>query len=165
MLMTAMITALMTLQAAAGGVVWEQAAAPVPAAEAPAAPAPDLPDWAKADPFAWERAQCSPLVRGDEGMGACQARVRADLFAVLGDTLPDALRPAAQLTDCGPRPDGNYALACNAPRREPAIPPPPEQDCRTRPLRQGQGVAWTQDCRPLGSSDQGGLRVRLGGRD
>lgn len=166
MLMTAVIAAVLMMQSAPGGVVWEQAAPTTPAAEAsPSAPPPDLPDWAKADPFAWERAQCSPLVRGPEDMGACQARVRADLFAVLGDDLPDGLRPTAQLTDCGPQPDGNYALACNAPRREPAIRQAPEQDCRTRPQRRGQGVAWTQDCRPLNSSDQEGLRLKIGGRD
>ena len=164
MSMTALIAAVMMLQSAPGVVIWDQPP-PSAAPEAPSAPLPELPDWAKADPFAWERAQCSPLVRGTEDMGACQARVRADLYAVLGDDLPDGLRPAAQLTDCGPRPDGNYALACNAPRREPAVRQAPEQDCRTRPQRQGQGVAWTQDCRPLGSSDQEGLRLRIGGRD
>ncbi len=165
MLMTAVIAAVLMMQSAPGAVVWEQTAAPTPTIEAPAAPLPDLPDWAKTDPFAWERAQCSPLVRGNEDMGACQTRVRADLFAVLGDDLPDGLRPAAQLTDCGPQPDGNYALACNAPRREPAVRQAPEQDCRTRPQRQGQGVAWTQDCRPLNSGDQDGLRLKIGGRD
>lgn len=164
MLLHAMIAAVMTLQTAPGGVVWEQAPTTAPA-EAPTAPLPDLPDWAKSDPFAWERSQCSPLVRGNEEMGACQSRVRADLFAVLGDDLPEGLRPSAQLTDCAPRPDGQYALACNAPRRESAIQTAPEQDCRTRPQRQGQGVAWTQDCRPLNSSDQEGLKIRLGGRD
>lgn len=163
--LNAVIAAVMMLQTAPGGVVWEQPATPAPAAEAAAAPLPDLPDWARADPFAWERSQCSPLVRGDEEMGACQARVRADLFAVLGDDLPEGLRPSTQMTDCSPQPDGNYALACNAPRRESAIRQAPEQDCRTRPQRQGQGVAWTQDCRPLSSSDQEGLRIRLGGRD
>lgn len=166
-MLTAVIAAVMALQSAPGTVVWEQPAAPTPAeADTPARALPELPDWARADPFAWERAQCSPLVRGAEEMGACQTRVRGDLFAVLGDDLPDALRPSAQMTDCGPQPDGNYALACNAPRREPAIRPAPEQDCRTRPERQGSGgVAWTQDCRPLSSSDQDGLRLRLGGRD
>ena len=165
MLLNAVIAAVMMLQSAPGGVVWEQPATPA-AAATPAAPLPDLPDWAKADPFAWERAQCSPLVRGAEDINACQGRVRADLFAVLGDDLPEALRPSAQMTDCSPQPDGNYALACNAPRREPAIRQAPEQDCRTRPQRQGSGgVGWTQDCRPLSSSEQEGLRIRLGGRD
>lgn len=166
-MLTAVIVAVAAFQSAPGTVVWEQPAAPEPAAAvAPAQPLPDLPGWAKADPFAWERAQCSPLVRGPEEMGACQARVRADLFAVLGDDLPEGLRPSIQMTDCSPQPDGNYALACNAPRREPAIRPAPELDCRSRPQRQGSGgVAWTQDCRPLSSSDQDGLRVRLGGRD
>lgn len=166
MLLNVMIAAVMMLQVAPGGVVWEQPASPTPTAEAPAAPVPDLPDWAKADPFGWERAQCSPLVRGDEEMTTCQARVRADLFAVLGDDLPEGLKPSPTPLDCGPQPDGNYALACNAPRREPAIQQAPEQDCRTRPQRQGSGgVAWTQDCRPLSSGEQDGLRIRLGGRD
>ena len=164
-MLNALIAGLLMFQTAPGAVVWETPAQSAPAADAVTAPLPDLPDWARSDPFAWERAQCSPLVRGDEAMGACQARVRADLFAVLGDELPEALRPSQEPLDCGPQPDGNYALACNAPRREPAIRQAPEQDCRTRPQRQGQGVAWTQDCRPLSSGEQEGLRVRLGGRD
>ena len=164
--LNAVIAAVVMLQSAPGGVVWEQPTAPAPTAEVASRPLPDLPEWAKADPFAWERAQCSPLVRGAEEMSACQVRVRGDLFAVLGDDLPGALRPSAQMTDCGPQPDGNYALACNAPRREPAIRQAPEQDCRTRPQAQGSGgVGWTQDCRPLSSSDQDGLKIRLGGRD
>ena len=98
-------------------------------------------------------------------METCQARVRGDLQAALGDDLPDGLRTSPRLTDCSPQPDGAYALACNAPRPEPAIRPVVEQDCRTRPQRQGESMAWTQDCRPLTSNEQDGLRIRIGGRD
>lgn len=164
MTLTAMMVGLLMAQSATGAVVWETPSAPVVAAT-PDRAAPDLPDWARADPFAWERSQCSPLVRGDEPMQTCQSRVRGDLYAALGDNLPAGLRPAAELTDCGPQPDENYATACNAPRREPAIRPTPEQDCRSRPQRQGQGVAWTQDCRPLREGERETLRLRLGGND
>ncbi len=164
MTVTAILAAWLMAQSAPGAVVWETQPAPV-VSVAPDRAAPDLPDWARADPFAWERSQCSPLIRGAEPMDTCQSRVRNDLYAALGDDLPAGLRPSTELTDCSPQPDGNYAMVCNAPRREPVIRPAPEQDCRTRPQRQGQGVAWTQDCRPLSQSDSDGLKFRLGGRD
>ena len=62
-------------------IVWSAPKAePTPIVVTPApAPTIDLPDWARADPYAWERAQCSPLLRGDEDLQACQARVRVAL--------------------------------------------------------------------------------------
>ncbi|MES2835498.1 MAG: hypothetical protein V4707_12410 [Pseudomonadota bacterium] len=74
--------------AAAGTIAWSE---PAPVVEAPAvAPPPPLPAWALADPFGWERAQCSPMIRKDATLEACQARVRTDLAANLGDA---CLRP------------------------------------------------------------------------
>lgn len=151
--------------AAAGTIAWSEPAPVV--AEAPAAPAPPtLPAWALADPFAWERAQCSPLIRKDATLEACQARVRTDLAANLGDALPAALRPAA-VQECRRTEDG-YAVDCGAPERpgrsEPVL---REQDCGTRMVRQREGgAAFTSDCRPVAGEERDeGLRIRLGGND
>lgn len=150
--------------AAAGSIAWSE---PAPAVEAPvAAAAPPLPAWALADPFAWERAQCSPMIRKDTTLEACQARVRTDLAANLGDALPAALRPPA-VQECRRTEDG-YAVNCGAPARpgrsEPVL---REQDCSTRMVRQREGgAAFTSDCRPVaGEERQDGLRIRLGGSD
>ena len=43
-----------------------------------------LPEWAKADPFAFERARCSALVRGETPLNVCQAEVRRLLEGVSG---------------------------------------------------------------------------------
>lgn len=151
--------------AAAGSIAWSEPAPPV-AEAAPAPPPPTLPAWALADPFAWERAQCSPLIRKDATMEACQARVRTDLAANLGDALPAALRPAA-VQECR-RTEEGYAVDCGAPERpgrsEPVL---REQDCGTRMVRQREGgAAFTSDCRPVGSGEgEDGLRIRLGGND
>lgn len=150
--------------AAAGTIAWSE---PAPVAEAvPVAAPPPLPAWALADPFAWERAQCSPLIRKDATIEACQARVRTDLAANLGDALPAALRPAA-VQECRRTEDG-YAVDCGAPERpgrsEPVL---REQDCGTRMVRQREGgAAFTSDCRPVtGEERDEGLRIRLGGND
>lgn len=150
--------------AAAGTIAWSE---PAPVVEAaPVAPPPPLPAWALADPFAWERAQCSPLIRKDATMEACQARVRTDLAANLGDALPAALRPAA-VQECR-RTEGGYAVDCGAPERpgrsEPVL---REQDCGTRMVRQREGgAAFTSDCRPVtGEERDQGLRIRLGRND
>lgn len=150
---------------AAGTIAWQEAA-PV-AVEAPAAtPPPSLPAWALADPFGWERAQCSPLIRKDATMEACQARVRVDLAANLGDDLPAALRPPS-MQECRRTEDG-YAVDCGAPDR-PGRPSPVlrEQNCGTRMVRQREGgAAFTSDCRPAaGEEGEDGLSIRLGGRD
>jgi hypothetical protein len=150
--------------AAAGTITWNQPAPVV--VETPPAPPPLLPAWALADPFAWERAQCSPLIRKDATLGACQARVRTDLAANLGDALPTALRPPA-VQECRRTEDG-YAVDCGAPER-PGRPAPVlrEQDCGTRMVRQREGgAAFTSDCRPVTGEERGeGLRIRLGGSD
>ena len=60
--MLALVAAVILQQAAPGQVVWQEPAPPEPVvAEAPAAPA--LPDWARADPYGYERSECSPLMR------------------------------------------------------------------------------------------------------
>lgn len=151
--------------AAAGTITWNQPA-PVVAAAPPATPPPTLPAWALADPFGWERAQCSPMIRKDATLEACQARVRTDLAANLGDALPAALRPAA-VQECRRTEDG-YAVDCGAPERPgQSAPVLREQDCGTRMVRQREGgAAFTSDCRPVGGQQgRDGLRIRLGGNN
>lgn len=162
-MLTALATALVLQQA----VVWET---PAPAAEAEpveiAAPVSDLPAWALADPFAWERSQCSPLV-SREPVDVCQSRVRVELAAALGDRLPAGLRPVGEPVPClaTPGDDGAYPVQCGLPERQAAATVTPTvPDCRSRPQRQGGSVAFVTDCRPQGES-QGGLSFRLGGRD
>lgn len=169
--MLAAVLALMLQQTATGQVVWNEPAPP-PAAVAPAAPTThNLPDWARADPFGYERSECSPLIRkADETQEACQARVRIELASDLGGALPAALRPAAAPDSCRQEAAGDrYAVQCGAPTRN-AAPTVAleEQTCDTRPQVQPQGgVAWTQECRPASGvrrEDQG-LKIHLGGRD
>ena len=150
-------------------VVWEEPALVVEPEPAPivAAAQVELPAWAIADPFSWERSQCSPLVRGDVPLEICQARVRAELSAALGDRLPAGLRPADEPAPCQATPDesGAYPVQCGVPeRRAAAIVTPTITDCRSRPQRQGGSVAFVTDCRPEGQNE-GGLSFRLFGKD
>ena len=158
------------LPAATGQVVWETPA-PVEAAEPAAVELPPIPDSARADPWGYERAECSPLIRsGQETLEACQARVRVTLAAHLGADLPAGLAPAGAVDECRQAAAGDrYALQCGAPSR-PQRPATvlEERSCETRPRVQAAGgVAWTEECRPaIGvGRDEGGLRVRLGGKD
>lgn len=166
--MLAAIFAAATLQQAAGqAVVWNEA--PPPAVEAPpAAAAPAIPDWARADPYAYERSECSPLIRkADESQEACQARVRAVLAANLGDALPAGLKPAGAPDSCQ-RTGDRYAVQCGAPSRpDRAAALPAERTCTTRPVVTGQGaVSYEQDCSVGQTPDQqDGLRIRLGDDD
>lgn len=170
MLAAVFASVLMMQQAASGQVVWN---APPPAQpETPAVAAPPIPDWARADPFGYERSECSPLIRkADETMEACQARVRTVLAANLGDALPRGLMPANAADQCRQEAAGDrYAMQCGAPSRTtPAGPVLQERSCETRPQARAQGgIAWQQDCRPTGAqsdSEDEGLRIRLGGRD
>lgn len=172
--MLAVVFALVLQQAvpaATGQVVWE---APAPTETAPAAATaeiPAIPESARVDPYGYERAECSPLIRkAEESMEACQARVRVALAAHLGDALPAGLAPAGAPDECRQEAAGDrYALQCGAPRRadRPAA-ALEERTCETRPRAQPQGgVAWTEECRPAGGGREtdDGLRVRLGGRD
>ncbi len=157
----------MVLQQAAGGVVVWETPAPAPAAVETAAPVPnDLPAWALADPFGWERSQCSPLV-SREPLDACQARVRSELSAALGDRAPADLRPSGEPVPCRAAPDdsGAYPVQCGAPeRRAAATVTPTIPDCRPRATRQGGSVAFVTDCRDDSAGSEG-LSFRLFGRD
>lgn len=168
--MLAVVFAVMLQQAATGQVVWETPAPP-PAEIVAAADLPPIPDSARADPWGYERAECSPLIRkAEESMEACQARVRITLAAHLGDALPAGLAPTGTPDECRREAAGDrYALQCGAPSR----PDRPttvleERSCETRPRVQPQGgVAWTEECRPASGvrADDEGLKIRLGGRD
>ncbi len=170
--MLAVVFAVMLQQAApaaTGQVVWQTPAAPEPVAAV--AEAPPIPDSARADPWGYERAECSPLVRkATESMEACQSRVRTALAANLGEALPAGLAPAGAPEQCRQEAAGDrYALQCGAPSR-PDRPTAAleERACETRPrVQPSGGVAWTEECRPAsGRQDEDeGLRIRLGGRD
>lgn len=169
MLVTAL--AVLVFQQVPGAVVWDpRPELPIETEAAPPA-TPTLPEWAIADPFAWERSQCSSLVRGPVSLGACQARVRTELAANLGDALPDALRPIGLEGECLPTDNETtgFAVSCAPQRRERAlVATPQEQVCENRPQRTSKGVvSWVETCRPAGgSSDSGdGLKLRLFGRD
>lgn len=153
--------------AAAGTVAWDAAVTAPPAPEAPPAVLPPIPDWALADPFAWERAQCSPSVRKDATLEACQGRVRADLAAHLGDRLPAALRPDA-IQECRRTADG-FAVDCGAPQRpDRPLVVPREQDCGTRMTRSSErGAVFNTECRPAVGEErrEDGVSIRVFGRD
>lgn len=167
-MLTALALSLALQQAAGSAVVWET---PAPAAdpEPAAATTPvqtNLPDWALADPFGWERSQCSPLV-SREPLETCQSRVRADLYTALGDRLPAGLRPAGEPVPClaAPGDDGKYPVQCGVPERQTAaVVTPTIPDCRPRPQRQGGSVAFTTECRTENAGN-GGLSFRLFGKD
>ncbi len=148
-------------------VVWET---PAPAPEAEpvevSAAVTDLPAWALADPFGWERSQCSPLV-SREPLDVCQTRVRAELSAALGDRLPAGLRPAGEPVPClaTPGDDGAYPVQCGVPERQSAATVSPTiPDCRPRAQRQGGSVAFVTDCRAE-SSESRGLSINLFGKN
>jgi hypothetical protein len=167
-MLTGLIFATLMQAAAPGAVVWQTDAPPQTLASA--APAPStLPDWAVADPFAWERSQCSPLVRRDPSLEVCQARVRGDLAAALGDRLPPALTPAGVPVPCAPAKgdDGDYPVQCGAPERQTAQTAAPQDEiCESRPSRQGNSVAFVNECRPAGQPERQGLSIKLfGDRD
>ena len=170
-MLTAALAAILLQQAPlAGRVVWETPVATDPAVEADATPrrsiAASLPAWALADPFAWERSQCSPLIRHEPNMEDCQLRVRAQLAAELGPSLPPGLDPAAVPRSCVPTETGSggFEVSCKPPERVAAAPlAPREQICDSRPQRaSGGGVSFASTCRPLGEDTAGGLAVRLG---
>ncbi|WP_312784523.1 hypothetical protein [Brevundimonas sp.] len=131
---TALLFALV-LQQAAPGVVWSDDP-PAPVEEvAVAAPLPVLPAHALADPYGWERSQCSPFIRKDEPLEHCQARVRVTLAAAMGDRLPDGLRPSKALENCTPGTAANgYAIQCG-PRPVAALgaPPPRKRSATAAP--------------------------------
>lgn len=168
--MLALVLAVMLQQAAAGQVVW-QTPPPPPAGNAVAIDIPAIPDSARADPYGYERAECSPLIRkAEESMEVCQQRVRVALAANLGAALPAGLAPSGAAEECRQEAAGDrYALQCGAPSRpdQPSV-AMEERSCETRPRVQPQGgVAWTEECRPASGvrTDDEGLTLRLGGRN
>lgn len=170
--MLAIYLAALLQQAATGQVVWETPLPPPPAEAEATADIPAIPDYARADPFGYERAECSPLVRkADETMDACQQRVRVALAANLGPALPAGLAPAAAgaAENCRPGAEGDrYALQCGAPSR--SVPPAPDlrvRSCTTRPSVTERGAVSFEETCTVGGDEGGdeGLRIRLGGRD
>ena len=157
---------ILVLQQAGGAVGWQAPAPALDPAPEPAIASTSVPAWALADPFAWERSQCSPLV-SREPLDICQARVRTELSAALGDRLPAGLRPAGEPLPClaTPGDDGAYPVRCGTPERQAAAAvTPPAADCRPRPQRQGGSVAFITDCRAENAGDRG-LSFRLFGKD
>ncbi len=166
--MLALFAAIILQQAAPGQVVWQEPAPPTPAIiEAPTTPV--VPDWARADPYGYERSECSPLMRkANESQEACQARVRAALALDLGDALPPGLAGGDAAEQCRQEAAGDrYALQCGAPSRAGiSTPRLVDTTCETRPRAQREGgVAWVEECRPADGSKppEEGLRIRLGG--
>jgi hypothetical protein len=165
--MLAIVFAAALQQAVAGQAVWETPAPP------PSAPVviPPIPESARADPYGYERSECSPLIRkASETLESCQSRVRAALAANLGAALPAGLAPAGAPDQCRQEAAGDrYALQCGAPPRTVrAAATPQERTCETRPQARPQGgVAWTEECRPADgrAPTQDGLRIRLGDDD
>lgn len=169
MLTAVVLSALLLQQAASGQVVWSTPPQPAPVVAATEAPA--IPDWAKTDPFGYERSECSPMIRAAaESLEACQSRVRFALAANLGTALPAGLQPVGSLDNCRQEAAGDrYAVQCGAPSRpdRPAT-AMEERVCESRPQARAQGgVAWTEECRPAsrrGEAEEG-LKFRLGGRN
>ena len=169
MLTAAVLSALLLPQAATGQVVWSTPL-PEPAPVVAAAEVPAIPDWARADPFGYERSECSPLIRAaSETMEACQARVRFALSANLGDAIPGSLRPTGSLDNCRQEAAGDrYGVQCGAPARSvPEGPDLRDRSCTTRPTASREGVMTFREECTVGGVEvrEEGLRITLGGRD
>lgn len=132
---------------------------------------PALPQWARDDPFAWERARCHPQIRGNTPLESCQFRVRQQLALELGDQLPEALRPTSELQACAyAQAEAGFAVQCDQPRevRGPSTPQLREQArCSSRPrARPDGGVIWEEVCDPSSTRDEdNGLRINLSGQN
>jgi len=163
--MLALVAAVMLQQAAPGPIIWQDPAPPAPAvAETPAGPA--LPDWARADPYGYERSECSPLMRkANESQEACQARVRTALALDLG-ALPQGLAGGAAAEACRQEAAGDrYALQCTVPGRSvPAGPDLRVRDCTTRPRSDADGRMTFEEVCTVNGQDvrDEGLTIRLG---
>mgnify|MGYP003652598415 FL=1 len=126
-----------------------------------------MPEWGLADPFGYERARCSPQLRGARTLEDCQAKVRGQLALALGEDLPDALRPVGMAGDCqmtqATERGSPYGLQCGPQSRTPAASSTPqEMDCRPRPVEGG----FSSECRPVDEAKNKGLSLRLwGGKD
>jgi hypothetical protein len=172
-MLTASLVAALMLQQAAGMISWNPPPAPDPnapveaAVSAPAVPAATIPEWGLADPFAWERSQCSPIIRKDSSMELCQARVRTDLAAALGDKLPAGLQPSG-VEGCRQVSNGagGYELTCAPVRRElTSSAAPAAEVCEERPSATGSGgVNFERRCAPATgpAPAKDGLTFKLG---
>lgn len=164
-MLVAVLLAVM-LQHSAGTIAWETpSTAPEAVVEPPAIST--LPDWARADPFAWERSQCSPMIRKDASMEICQVRVRTELATALGDQLPKGLSPTG-IEGCRQVSNGagGYETTCApVPRTMTGAPTPSTEVCEERPTRTANGgVTFGRECRPAtGAPANDGLKLRLGG--
>ncbi|SDQ41346.1 hypothetical protein [Brevundimonas sp. 374] len=162
--MIAAAFALLILQQAAPTVVWD-APAPEAVVETPTPPFEhNVPAWGLADPFGFERARCSPLVRGQQSMAECQTEVREQLAIAMGSDLPEALRPSGMAGDCqmirASAAGSDYAVQCGAQSRTAAAPSSlREMDCRPRPVEGG----FSSECRPVDGADKKGLSLTLWG--
>ncbi|WP_295173522.1 hypothetical protein [uncultured Brevundimonas sp.] len=162
--MIAAAFALLILQQTAPTVVWD-APAPEAVVETPAPPpAHNVPAWGLADPFGFERARCSPLVRGQTSMAECQTEVREQLAIAMGSNLPEALRPSGMAGDCqmirATAGGSDYAVQCGPQSRVAAAPSSlREMDCRPRPVQGG----FSSECRPGDGADKKGLSLILWG--
>jgi hypothetical protein len=165
-MLTAALAALL-IQQAAGAIAWETPSSPS-VSEGPAAtagPASPLPDWARADPYAWERSQCSPMIRKDASLELCQVRVRSELAAALGDRLPAGLSPEA-IEGCRQVSNGvgGYQTTCAPVERTLNVTPAPVAEvCEERPTRNANGaVTFERQCQPAsGAASRDGLVLRL----
>lgn len=113
--MTMVLLFALVLQQAAPGVVWSDDP-PAPIEETVvAAPVPVLPAEALADPYGWERSQCSPFIRKDEPLEHCQARVRVTLAPFWATVCPTACAPRRRWK-IAPRARRRTATPCSADR-------------------------------------------------
>lgn len=162
--MIAAAFALLLFQQPAPSVVWE-APAPDPVVETPAPTVQhSVPAWGLADPFGFERARCSPLVRGAKSMETCQTEVREQLALAMGSDLPEALRPSGMAGDCqmiqANAGGSAYAVQCGPQSRAASAPSAlREMDCRPRPVEGG----FSSECRPVDAKDSKGLSINLWG--
>ena len=168
--MLALVAAVILQQAATGQVVWQTPAPPEPVVVETPAAVPTIPDWARADPYGYERSECSPLMRrANEGLEACQARVRAALALDLGADLPAGLAATNAADRCRQAAAGDrYALQCTP--RDLTVPAGPDmraRECTTRPRASREGGMTFEETCTVGGEEvrDEGLRIRLGGDD
>ncbi|MDP2763809.1 MAG: hypothetical protein Q8O54_03115 [Brevundimonas sp.] len=115
-----------------------------------AAPASALPASAAADPYGYERAECSPLIRSPrETLEACQTRVRRTLAATLGAALPQDLSPETVLRVRPIRPNREARVV------------PAEKHCETVRSTLPQGAVYSDLCRDGRAGEEDNLRIRL----
>lgn len=166
--MTMLLALLLMLQQTPPTVVWSDMP-DLPQTPKPIIEPVPLPLAAIADPYGWERAQCSPYIRNrDEPLEICQQRIRLMLASGLGDRLPPALKPSDAMDDCRlGGADTGYALQCGPrPVQIGGAPPVREPVCDNRPQRSPSGaIAFNSECRPApgDANRQEGLTIRLGG--